>query len=74
MDVSVIVPAYNAAPYIEECLASLVRSTQSLEVIVVNDGSTDSTIERMKEAFDLVQVRGALRSRIEAKPVKAMKQ
>jgi len=49
VDVSVIVPAYNAAPYIEECLASLVRSTQSLEVIVVNDGSTDTTSERVRD-------------------------
>jgi GT2 family glycosyltransferase len=45
---SVIVPAYNAAGYLEECLSAL--STQTLqperyEVIVVDDLSTDETVE-----------------------------
>jgi poly(ribitol-phosphate) beta-N-acetylglucosaminyltransferase len=45
-DVSVIVPAYNGLPYIEQCLESLVGQTIGLErmqVIVVDDGSTDGT-------------------------------
>ena len=45
--VSVIVPVYNAAPYIGEALASIVASTYlPLEVIVVDDGSTDESLSR----------------------------
>lgn len=43
--VSVIVPLYNAAPYISEALESIVASTyRPIEVIVVNDGSTDDSL------------------------------
>ena len=49
--VSVIVPLYNAAPYICEALASIVASTyRPIEVIVVNDGSTDDSL-RVAQAF-----------------------
>ena len=42
--VSVIVPAYNVESYIGECLQSLVSQTlKEIEIIVVNDGSTDGT-------------------------------
>ena len=40
--VTVIVPVYNAEKYLEECLDSLVNQTlQDIEIIVINDGSTD---------------------------------
>lgn len=43
--VSVIVPLYNAAPYIREALGSIVASTyRPLEVIVVDDGSQDDSL------------------------------
>ncbi|MBB2719628.1 UNVERIFIED_ORG: glycosyltransferase involved in cell wall biosynthesis [Rhizobium etli] len=42
--VSVVVPAFNASPYIERTLRSAGRQTyQNLEIIVINDGSTDDT-------------------------------
>lgn len=42
--VSVIVPAYNVENYISRCLDSLINQTlKEIEIIVINDGSTDST-------------------------------
>lgn len=42
--VSVIVPAYNVEKYIGKCLESLINQTlKDIEIIVINDGSTDST-------------------------------
>lgn len=47
--VSVIVPAYNVRPYIEDSLVSLERqSLKEFEVIIVDDGSTDGTPEVVK--------------------------
>lgn len=44
MSVSIIVPCYNVAPYVEACLDSLVnQSLRNIEIICVNDGSTDVT-------------------------------
>ena len=42
--ISVVVPAYNAAPFLKRSLDSLMAQThKALEVVVVNDGSTDET-------------------------------
>ncbi|MBY8340230.1 glycosyltransferase [Streptomyces sp. KC 17012] len=48
--VSVIVPAYNEKECIANTLESLSRSTHPIEVIVVDDGSTDGTSEIAREA------------------------
>ncbi|MDR6975803.1 glycosyltransferase involved in cell wall biosynthesis [Streptomyces sp. 3330] len=51
--VSVIVPVYNPGPYIEDCLASLLRQSlppDEYEVILVDDGSTDATPARLDAA------------------------
>lgn len=43
--VSIILPCCNVAPYLDQCLGSLVRQTwKALEIICVNDGSTDDTL------------------------------
>lgn len=43
-EVTVIIPAYNSEKYISRCIESLVcQKNISLQIIVVNDGSTDST-------------------------------
>lgn len=45
--VSIIVPAFNAAGYIDECVQSLLRQTYcNLQIILVDDGSTDATSEK----------------------------
>ena len=44
--ISVIISAYNVAPYIEKCVDSVLGQTyKDLEVIIVNDGSTDNSGE-----------------------------
>lgn len=43
--ISIIIPVYNAEKYINRCIKSIVnQSYQELEIIVVNDGSTDNSL------------------------------
>lgn len=47
--VSIIVPAYNVEPYLVECMESITRQTlQDIEIICINDGSTDGTLKILK--------------------------
>ncbi len=42
--ISVIVPAYNVKPYLKKCMTTIMQQTyQNLEIILVDDGSTDGT-------------------------------
>ena len=44
MKLSVIIPAYNVEKYISECLDSVLVTEKDIEVIIVDDGSKDSTL------------------------------
>ncbi len=57
--VSVIIPAYNEEGTISDCLDSLVKQKTSLEfeVIVVNNNSTDKTVERVNQYKDRLSLR-----------------
>lgn len=47
--ISVVVPAYNAENMIENCIQSILNQTyDNLEIVVVNDGSTDGTLDILK--------------------------
>ena len=47
--VSVIIPVYNTEKYLDDCLKSVVNQTlKEIEIILVNDGSTDSSLEIME--------------------------
>lgn len=57
---SVVVPVYNAEQYLEQCVESIINQTyKNLEIILVNDGSADSSreiCERYAADYDNVRV------------------
>jgi len=58
--VSVVIPVYNTENYLEECLRSVMRQTlQEIEIICVDDGSTDSSmliLERLQKEDNRIQI------------------
>jgi len=51
--VSIIIPIYNAEKYLEQCLDSVVNQTyKNLEIICINDGSKDDSLEILKKYTD----------------------
>ena len=51
--ISIIVPVYNVEAYLPQCLDSLINQTyQDLEIICVNDGSTDGSLEILQQYVD----------------------
>ena len=53
MLISVVIPVYNVEDYIEECLDSIINQTiKEIEIIVVNDGSKDGSIEKVLKYKD----------------------
>lgn len=50
IELSIIVPVYNCEKYVERCLRSICKQTFSnFEVVVVNDGSLDNSLEKCNE-------------------------
>ncbi len=51
--VSVVIPAYNVSPYIQQAVESALNQTVTeIEVLLIDDGSTDGTIEQLSEFRD----------------------
>ena len=55
--VSIVVPVYNTAEYVEECIQSILsQSYKNIEMILVNDGSTDGSDQICKKYKNLSNV------------------
>ena len=73
--VSIIAPAYNEEMTIIEnvkCLLSI--QYQNFEIIIVNDGSKDKSLQKLIDYFDLVKVNRAFETNLESQPIKAIYQ
>ncbi len=57
MKVSVVIPVYNAAKYIDECIQSALDQTyENIEIIAVNDGSKDDSLQKLKKYADKIKI------------------
>ncbi|MDB5025155.1 MAG: glycosyl transferase family 2 [Mucilaginibacter sp.] len=70
---SILAPAYNEAPSIVENVRSLLSlHYNNLEVIVINDGSKDDSLERLINAYDLYKVDFFVNHQLKTKPVRGV--
>ena len=71
--ISVLAPAYNEATTIcESVRALLTLYYPNLEVVVVNDGSTDTTLETLIRQFRLTPIHPIYRQQVKTKPVRGL--
>ena len=71
--VSVVVPAFNEGQGIVDSVRSFLSLRYPVfEVIVVNDGSTDQTLARLIEAFDLKPWKAVYRKSLPSKPIRGI--
>ncbi|MEL3973717.1 glycosyltransferase [Rossellomorea oryzaecorticis] len=73
--VSILVPAYNESVGIMATLRSLLSiEYPEYEIIIINDGSTDDSLEKLIESFQLVKIKWVIRQQLKTKQVKAVYQ
>jgi len=55
--VSIIIPVYNSAQFLKECIESVINQSYSnIEIICINDGSTDNSLEILKSYSDKISI------------------
>jgi hypothetical protein len=70
--ISIIAPAYNESLNIIENVRSLLSSHYvNYDVVIVNDGSKDDSLEKLILAYDLVEVNFLVNQQIPTKPIRA---
>ncbi|MCZ0754282.1 glycosyltransferase family 2 protein [Anoxybacillus sp. J5B_2022] len=71
--ISILVPAYNESAGIFGTVRSLLSiEYPEYEIIVINDGSTDDTLAKLIESFQLVRTNQVIRQQLKTKPVRAV--
>ncbi|HZJ31876.1 MAG TPA: glycosyltransferase [Vicinamibacterales bacterium] len=71
--VSLLIPAYNEEHTVVATVRSLLQLNYShFEIVVINDGSSDRTLNRLKEAFDLQVFPEVVRRRLATEPIRAV--
>lgn len=69
--ISILLPARNEAAVIVDSVSALLGlGFPEFEVIVINDGSTDETLPRLQEAFELVPMDPVVRTDLATRPVR----
>ena len=71
--ISIVIPAYNEANGIADSVRSMAMlHYPNMEIIVVNDGSKDETVQRMIEAFDMVPIDFPFRNAIPTQKIRRL--
>ncbi len=71
--ITILVPAYNESATIQASVtAILTLEYRNYEVVVVNDGSKDETLDRLRDAFDLYEIPRIYPETIATKPLRAL--
>ncbi|MBM6617645.1 glycosyltransferase family 2 protein [Bacillus suaedaesalsae] len=73
--ISILVPAYNESAGIYGSIRSLLSiEYPEFEVIVINDGSKDDTLEKMISRFDMVKINRVVQTKLDTKDIKGVYQ
>jgi cellulose synthase/poly-beta-1,6-N-acetylglucosamine synthase-like glycosyltransferase len=73
--VSIIVPAFNEEAGIVHSIRSLLSINYPVfEIVVVNDGSSDRTLESVIESYDMKEIQKVVRWQVDSKPIKRVYQ